>query len=54
MKNMAKADRPKSAVAMLPVRPIRESGNPAHVAFKPETRESISFIPEGNHAEMAL
>src|SRR5712671_5968598 len=49
MKNMAKAERPKSAMAILPVRPCRASGKAAQVAFSPESRDGNSSIPTVNH-----
>src|SRR5215471_12404021 len=49
MKNMAKAERPKSAMAMLPPRPFRPSGKVAQTAFRPATREGNSSIPTVNH-----
>src|ERR1700704_1500670 len=49
MKNMAKAERPKSAMAILPVRPCRGSGKAAQVAFSPESRDGNSSIPTVNH-----
>src|SRR5258708_13050946 len=49
MKNIAKADRPKSAMAILPPRPFRGSGKVAQAAFKPARRDGKSFIPIVNH-----
>ena len=49
MKNMAKADSPKSAIAILPPRPLRGSGKAAQTAFKPASRDVKSFIPMVNH-----
>src|SRR5712692_8315285 len=49
MKNIAKADRPKSAMAILPPRPFRRSGKVAQAAFKPARRDGKSFIPSVNH-----
>ena len=49
MKNMAKADRPKSAMAMLPPRPLRGSGTAAQTAFRPARSDGKSFIPTVNH-----
>src|SRR3979490_1448635 len=46
---MAKAERPKSAMAILPVRPCRGSGKAAQVAFSPESRDGNSSIPTVNH-----
>ncbi|MGO9772503.1 MAG: hypothetical protein ACLPSW_23725 [Roseiarcus sp.] len=48
MKNIAKAERPKSAISILPPRPFRVSGKVAHTAFKPETREGKTCIPTMN------
>jgi hypothetical protein len=45
MKNIANADRPKSAAAMLPPRPLRGSGKVAQTAFKSERRDGKSCIP---------
>ena len=47
--NMAKADRPKSAMAMLPPRPLRGSGTAAQTAFRPARSDGKSFIPTVNH-----
>src|SRR5260370_26283009 len=49
MKNIAKADRRKSAMAILPPRPFRGSGKVAQAAFKPARRDGKSFIPIVNH-----
>ena len=49
MKNMENADRPKSAMAILPPRPFRGSGKAAQMAFKPARRDGKSFIPMVNH-----
>jgi hypothetical protein len=49
MKNMAKAESPKSAIAILPPRPFRRSGKPAQTALKPERRDTKSSIPTLNH-----
>src|SRR5487761_394418 len=49
MKNMAKADSPKSSIAILPPRPCRESGKAAHATFNPARRDGKSFIPTVNH-----
>src|SRR5208283_2190042 len=49
MKNMAKADRPKSATAMLPLRPLRGSGNAAQTAFRPDKSDAKIPIPSANH-----
>src|ERR1700710_3028510 len=46
---MAKAERPKSAMAISPVRPCRGSGKAAQVAFSPESRDGNSSIPTVNH-----
>src|SRR5271170_7329611 len=48
MKNIAKAERPKSAGAMLPPRPLRESGKVVQTTFRPERREGNSCIPTLN------
>src|SRR3981081_1054839 len=45
----AKAERPKSATAILPPRPLRESGKAAQTAFKPARRDVNSFIHMVNH-----
>src|SRR4030081_2631313 len=49
MKNIAKAERPKSATAILPPRPLRESGKAAQTAFKPARTDGNSFIHMVNH-----
>src|SRR6266700_6412753 len=49
MKNIAKADRPKSAIAILPPRPFRGSGKVAQTAFKSARRDGKSFIHMANH-----
>src|ERR1700704_4496528 len=46
---MAKAERPKSAMAILPVRPCRGSGKVAQTAFSSESRDGNSSIPTVNH-----
>src|SRR5277367_4038985 len=48
MKNIANADRPKSAGAMLPPRPLRRSGNVAQTACNSDRREGKSRIPTLN------
>src|SRR5271156_1739318 len=48
MKNIAKAERPKSAGAMLPPRPLRGSGKNVQTTFRPERREGNSCIPTLN------
>src|SRR5258707_11128490 len=48
MKNIANADRPKSAGAMLPPRPLRGSGKVAQTAFSSKRREGKSCIPTLN------
>src|ERR1700722_15853682 len=48
MKNIANADRPKSAGAMLPPRPLRGSGKVAQTACNSDRREGKSFIPTLN------
>src|SRR5271156_6116473 len=48
MKNIAKAERPKSAGAMLPPRPLRGSEKVVQTTFRPERRESNSCIPTPN------
>jgi hypothetical protein len=48
MKNIAKAERPQSAISILPPRPFRVSGKVAHTAFKPDRREGKSCIPTLN------
>ena len=45
MKNIAKADSPKSAMAMLPLRPLRGSGNAAQTAFRPDRSDRKISIP---------
>src|SRR5271166_1169979 len=54
MKNMAKADRPKSATAMLPLRPLRGSGNAAQTAFRPDKSDAKIPIPSANHVSADL
>src|SRR6266567_236599 len=49
MKNIAKADRPKSAIAILPPRPFRGSGKVAQTAFKSARRDGKSFTHMANH-----
>src|SRR5580658_6481812 len=48
MKNIANADRPKSAGAMLPPRPLRRSGKVAQTACNSDRREGKSCIPTLN------
>src|ERR1700739_2343922 len=48
MKNIANADRPKSAGAMLPPRPFRGSGKVAQTACNSDRREGKSCIPTLN------
>src|SRR5271169_477245 len=48
MKNKANADRPKSAAAMLPPRPLRGSGKVAQTAFSSKRRDGKSCIPTLN------
>src|ERR1700679_4240586 len=48
MKNIANADRPKSAVAMLPPGPFRGSGKVAQTACNSDRREGKSCIPTLN------
>src|SRR6202161_4977465 len=48
MKNIANADRPKSAAAMLPPRPFRGSGKVAQTACNSDRREGKSCIPTLN------
>src|SRR6266853_838474 len=48
MKNIANADRPKSAGAMLPPRPLRGSGKVAQTACNSDRREGKSCIPTLN------
>src|SRR5271155_3862452 len=48
MKNIAKAERPKSAGAMLSPRPLRGSGKVVQTTFRPERREGNSCIPTLN------
>jgi hypothetical protein len=62
MKNMAKADRPKSATAMLPLRPFRGSGKPVQTERKTcqQRRQQnhpygeSSFRPFGNPQNLLL
>ena len=54
MKNIAKADRPKSAMAILPLRPLRGSGNAAQTAFRPERSDAKTSIPSVNHVSADL
>ena len=49
MKNIANADSPKSAIAILPPRPFRESGKAAQTAFRPARKDGKSFIHGVNH-----
>ena len=49
MKNMAKADRPKSAMAMLPLRPLRGSGNAAQTDLRPDKSDAKISIPSVKH-----
>src|SRR3979490_2988365 len=49
MKNIANADRPKSAIAILPPRPFRGSGKAAQTAFKSVRSDGKSFIHIVNH-----
>src|SRR5580704_11361621 len=48
MKNIANADRPKSAGAMLPPRPLRRSGRVAQTACNSDRSEGKSCIPTLN------
>src|SRR5271155_1094223 len=48
MKNIANADRPKSATAMLPPRPLRGSEKVAQTACNSDRREGKSCIPTLN------
>src|SRR5271169_1392687 len=48
MKNIANADRPKSAAAMLPPRPLRGSGKLAQTVCNSDRREGKSCIPTLN------
>src|SRR5271170_6633824 len=48
MKNIAKADSPKSLTAILPARPLRRSEKVAQTAFRPARRDVKSFIPSLN------
>ncbi len=48
MKNIAKAERPKSAISMLPPRPFRVSGKVAHTDFNSDRRQGKSCIPTVN------
>ncbi|HEX3677058.1 MAG TPA: hypothetical protein VHU79_06685, partial [Sphingomicrobium sp.] len=48
MKNIANADRPKSATAMLPPRPLRGSEKVAQTACNSDKREGKSCIPTLN------
>src|SRR5271167_2188861 len=48
MKNIANADRPKSATAMLPPRPFRGSEKVAQTACNSDRREGKSCIPTLN------
>ncbi len=54
MKNMAKADSPKSAMPMLPLRPLRGSGNDAQTAFSPQKSDAKTSIPSVNHVSAGL
>src|SRR5271169_6782289 len=48
MKNIANAERPKSAGAMLPPRPFRGSGKVAQTACNSDRRDGKSCIPTLN------
>jgi hypothetical protein len=48
MKNIANAERPKSAGAMLPPRPLRESGKVAQTARNSDRRDGKSCTPTLN------
>jgi hypothetical protein len=50
MKNIANADTPKSAIAMLPRRPLRGSGKVAQTDVWPERRDGKSCIPTLNQS----
>jgi hypothetical protein len=48
MKNIANAYTPKSAIAMLPPRPLRGSGKLAQTHVRPERRDGKSCSPTLN------
>src|ERR1700689_4502466 len=48
MKNIANADRPNSAAAMLPPRPLRGSGKVAQTAFSSKRGDGKTCIPTLN------
>src|SRR5208337_1851827 len=54
MKNMANAAKPKSAMAILPLRPLRGSGNAAQTAFRPDNSDAKISIPSVNHVSADL
>jgi hypothetical protein len=54
MKNIAKADKPKSAMAILPPRPFRGSGKAVQTAFKSARRDGKSFTHRVNHFSNGL
>src|SRR5467141_696687 len=54
VKNIENADKPKSAIAMLPPRPCRVSGNLPHTAFSSSSREGSSSILILNHFLLRL
>src|SRR5260370_1417460 len=54
MKTIAKADRPKFAMAILPPRPFRGSGKAAQTAFKSARRDGKSFTHMVNHFSNGL
>src|SRR6266567_872398 len=54
VKNIENADKPKSAIAMLPPRPCRVSGNVPHTAFSSSSREGSSSILILNHFLLRL
>src|SRR5208282_4313103 len=54
MKNMANAGRPKSAMAILPLRPLRGSGNAAQTAFSSDRSGAKISIPSVNHVSNDL
>jgi hypothetical protein len=49
LKNRANAEGPKSAIAMLPRRPFRASGEPVQTVRNPARRGGKSSIPMVNH-----
>jgi hypothetical protein len=49
MKNIAKADRPKSDMATFPLRPLRGSGKAAQTALRPDSSDGKISTSRVNH-----